>query len=102
MTECNLLYDSRTNPYRAISFLKKNNFNIVSDKETDTVFVLESVYAYPQLIVWEIGKAYAENRKIVVLSDDDENDIYLEDWLFESACATFNIRTGEEMEMIEI
>lgn len=102
MEKCNLLYDTRYTPYRAISFLEKNNFEIETEEETDTIFVLDSLYNHPSLMVWKIGKAYGENKKIVLLVDNNDEDVYIESWLFESACAAFNIRTGNEVEMVEL
>lgn len=103
MEKCNLIYSIFDTPYRAISFLEKNNYKIESEEETDTVFVLESEYDYPQSMIWKVGKAYGENKKIVILVDyEDEGEAYLESWLFESACAAFNIKTGKEVEIIEI
>lgn len=102
MEKCNLLYDdTKCSPYRAYSFLEKSNFKVETEEETDTIFVLESLYDYPCLMAWKIGKAYGENKKIVLLVEN-EGEAYVEDWLMESVCAAFNIRTGEEVEMIEL
>lgn len=101
MEKCNLLYDTRCIPYRAISFLEKNNYEIEIKEETDTIFVLESVYGYPCLMAWRIGKARGENKKLVLLVEN-KGGVYVESWLMESVCVAFNIKTGEEVEMIEL
>lgn len=100
MTKCNLIYHSLDNPHFAERFLNLNDYEIVFNDETEYVFVINS-NTYSELCAWRIGVACGAGKKIVVLCQNEE-DCYVVNWLMESACMAVDIKTGKELDMIEI